>query len=821
MNSTNGTKRRNGSSSAYGEPPPPAHDDGPSIREELGGIPANLEAEASVLGSCLLNPDALPQAADLLLASDFYRERNGWIFEAMLRLHERREPPDLVLLSQELERMGRLAELGGPAYLTELLVNTPSAFYVQYYAGLVKEAAQRRRIITVAGQFAALAYDRSKEMSEVMEQVETLFFQLAHNTTVHGMEHISLAVERYIEQLNQVAARDGALTGIPTGYEALDRVLGGFQRSDMIVLAARPAMGKCLGKGTKVLMFDGTLRPVEDVRSGDLLMGDDSTSRRVRSITRGKDRLFRVNQTKGISYVVNSQHVLTLKRSRNENGWQRGEVIDVALPEYLAQSNKWKSSFKGYKVAVDFPEQAVSLDPYILGLWLGDGASANSTITNPDIEIIEALGEYADTQGKSLRTRLNTTGCPTHRVTEGMRQYHTQLSMQEVLRSMGVLGNKHIPQNYLVNSRQVRLELLAGLIDTDGYYTAKFNVFEIVMTNQRLVQQIKFLADTLGFKTSLAEKSATIKATAYQTQAWRVRISGNLDQIPTRVQRKQARPLITTRDWQVSGITVEPAGVGEYFGFELDGNGRFLLEDMTVTHNSSLAFTFALTAARRYAARVAVFSLEMSDEQSVSRWLSMSTRIDNQRLRLAKLDEGEWTILMDASNDLSALPIYIDDTAGSSMSELRSRARRIYAEQGLDLIIVDYMQLIAGQKNARSENRHQEISRISKGLKALAKELNVPVIALSQLSRDLKDRADKRPQLWDLKESGSIEEDADVVMFVHRDDYYDPDTERQNIVDLIIAKHRHGATGTVYLWFNKELTTFSDIDITRTDLNNY
>jgi replicative DNA helicase len=444
------------------------------------GIPANLEAEASVLGSCLLNPDALTQAADLLTAADFYRERNGWVFDAMLRLHERREPPDLVLLSQELERMGRLSELGGPAYLTELLVNTPSALYVGHYASLVREAAQRRRIITIAGQFAAVAYDRSKEISEVMEHVETLFFQLAHHTAVHGMEHISLPLERYIEQLNQVAARNGAITGIPTGFAALDRVLGGFHRSDLVILAARPAMGK-----------------------------------------------------------------------------------------------------------------------------------------------------------------------------------------------------------------------------------------------------------------------------------------------------------------------------------------------------TSLAFTFALTAARRYAARVAVFSLEMSEEQAIGRWLSMASRIDNQQLRLAELDESEWVTLVDASNDLSALPIYIDDTAGSSMTELRSRARRIYAEHGLDLIIVDYLQLIAGQKNARSENRHQEISRISKGLKALAKELNVPVIALSQLSRDLKDRADKRPQLWDLKESGSIEEDADVVLFVHRDDYYDPDTERQNIVDLIVAKHRHGATGTVYLWFNKELTTFSDLEIQRTDLNGY
>ena len=470
MSSTNGANGKYKENSWTPPPPPP--------QPEQAGIPSALEAEASVLGACLLNPDALSQVADILDASDFYRERNSWVFAAMLRLHERREPPDLVLLTQELERAGKLAELGGPAYLTELLLDTPSAFYALHYAGLVREAAQRRHIIAMAGQFATLAFDRTKEIGEVMAAVETLFFQMAQDRVTHGLEHIRGPVQRYIERLDRLSKLDGAITGIPTGFTQLDQILGGFQRSDLIILAARPGVGK-----------------------------------------------------------------------------------------------------------------------------------------------------------------------------------------------------------------------------------------------------------------------------------------------------------------------------------------------------SSLAFTFALNAAKQHQARVAVFSLEMSDLQSVGRWLSITSHIDNQSLRLAKIKDHEWTVLMDASNSLSGLPIYIDDTAGSTITDLRSRARRIYAEHGLDLIVVDYMQLIAGAKNQRAENRHQEISKISKGLKALAKEMNVPVIALSQLNRDLKDRADKRPQLWDLKESGSIEEDADVVMFIHRDDYYDPDTDRQNIADLIIAKHRHGATGTVQLFFNKELTTFSEIEVKRTDLN--
>lgn len=185
--------------------------------------------------------------------------------------------------------------------------------------------------------------------------------------------------------------------------------------------------------------------------------------------------------------------------------------------------------------------------------------------------------------------------------------------------------------------------------------------------------------------------------------------------------------------------------------------------------------------------------------------------IDATRLRTGQLDEGEWNRLVETADRLSRAPIFIDDTAGITVMELRSKARRLKAEHGLDLIIIDYLQLMQGRASKNSDNRQQEISEISRSLKALARELDVPVIALSQLSRSVESRQVKKPMLSDLRESGSLEQDADIVMFLYREDYYDKDTENKNITEIIIAKHRNGPVDSIQLFFQKEYTKFRDL----------
>ena len=224
---------------------------------------------------------------------------------------------------------------------------------------------------------------------------------------------------------------------------------------------------------------------------------------------------------------------------------------------------------------------------------------------------------------------------------------------------------------------------------------------------------------------------------------------------------------------------------------------------------------FTLNIASHVAIRekkaVAFFSLEMSKEQLVQRMLCSEATIDSQRLRIGELEERDWTKLISAADRLSSAPIYIDDTPGITVMEMRSKARRLKIEHDLQLIIIDYLQLMQGSSNKGGDNRQQEISEISRSLKALARELNVPVIALSQLSRSVESRQIKKPMLSDLRESGSLEQDADIVSFLYREDYYNPETENKNITDIIIAKHRNGPVDTVQLFFHKQFTKFCDL----------
>lgn len=206
---------------------------------------------------------------------------------------------------------------------------------------------------------------------------------------------------------------------------------------------------------------------------------------------------------------------------------------------------------------------------------------------------------------------------------------------------------------------------------------------------------------------------------------------------------------------------------------------------------------------------VAVFSLEMSKEQLVQRMVASAAEIDQQKIRTGRLLEEDWATLVTAIGPLAEAPIYLDDTPAITVREIRAKCRRLKAEKGLAMVVIDYLQLMSG--GGRQENRQQEVSQISRSLKALARELNIPIMALSQLSRSVEQGTEKKPSLSHLRESGSLEQDADIVMFIYRDEYYNEDTEKKGIAEIIIAKHRNGATGSVELSFRKEFTKFGDL----------
>ena len=227
---------------------------------------------------------------------------------------------------------------------------------------------------------------------------------------------------------------------------------------------------------------------------------------------------------------------------------------------------------------------------------------------------------------------------------------------------------------------------------------------------------------------------------------------------------------------------------------------------------TSFALNLAEHAAIEEKVPVGVFSLEMSKEQLVDRLLSSQAGVDSWKLRTGNLSDEDFPKIGYAMGVLSEAPIFIDDSPGANVMEIRAKARRLQMEHGLGLIVVDYLQLMEGHSSKGDNNRVQEISEISRGLKGLARELNVPVIALSQLSRAVEHRDDKRPQLSDLRESGSIEQDADIVMFLYREEYYKPDTEKKGITEVLIKKHRNGPTGELQVFFNPSQMRFADLE---------
>lgn len=431
--------------------------------------PQNQDAERSTLGSMLLDKDAIFRAVEILHAEDFYKEAHRMIFEAVVNLANRNEAVDLITVTEELRQKNQLEGVGGIPYLTSLVNSVPTAANVEFYARIVEEKALLRGLIRTATQIVSQGYDGTEEVEKILDQAEQAIFNVAQRRTTRGYSLLKETLNQAFEKIEKIFETKGGVTGIPTGYADFDRYTAGLQPSDLIILAARPSMGKT-------------------------------------------------------TFALN-------------------------------------------------------------------------------------IAQYAAVEMK----------------------------------------------------------------------------------------------------------------------------------IPT-----------------------------------------------------------------------IVFSLEMSKEQLAMKLLCAEAGVDNQRIRTGALTDADWPRLSRALGRLSEARMYIDDTPGVSVMEVRAKARRIKAEEGLGLIIIDYLQLMQGR--AKSENRQQEVSEISRGLKALARELSVPVIALSQLSRAVEQRTVKIPALADLRESGSLEQDADIVLFLYRDDYYNPETEKKNITDLIIAKHRNGPLGNVEFFFQKDCSKFVGMD---------
>lgn len=383
----------------------------------------------------------------------------------------------------------------------------------------------------------------------------------------------------------------------PHQVEPVNVALKSCQEKGGGILALPCAFGKCMGKGTPIIMYNGSIKMVEDVKVGDLLMGDDSKPRKVLSLARGQDEMYKIKQNNGNDFVVNQEHILCLKSSPKYcsiNGYKmnKGDIIEISVKDYLNLPKSYVYSrgrpLRCYKVGVNFPEKEVDLDPYMLGYWLGDGSKSKPLISTQESKVLIYFREKIKEMGLYFDYYK---GSYDYQITSG-RKYYDKNSFLKSLQNYNLLYNKHVPDEYKYNSRDIRLKVLAGLIDSDGYFIK--GVYDFTLKDERLIDDIIYLGRSLGFvcsnkrscqKTCTNAKNGPKTGTYFKTSIF----GYGLEEIPVLCTRKKASKRQLIKNPLLSGFEVEHIGRGDYYGFTLDGNGRYLLEDFTVTHNTSLS----------------------------------------------------------------------------------------------------------------------------------------------------------------------------------------------------------------------------------------
>ncbi len=427
--------------------------------------------------------------------------------------------------------------------------------------------------------------------------------------------------------------KDLGLAGWDCGFDFMNTAMNGIPKDGQwIGFAGNANCGKCFGKGTKILMYDGSTKKVENIINGDKVMGEDSTPRIVQGMTKGIGKMFRVTLRNGDSYVCNDRHILVLKRVNRKQtkfGSKRnGEILELSVDDYQKKTNHFKKFYRHFKVRVDYPDLDLPIDPYYVGLWLGDGSVSKPEVTTADQEIVEYLRDYASSLGLSTTEyecksspgtfRVSITGKKTGKVIDKPEPLLVKL------RDLGILNNKHIPNRYLINSRANRFHLLAGLIDSDGYSGVQSSI-GFCNKNEMICDQVVTLVRSLGLCATKGSKYNKKYDQTYYT----VYIGGNnLEEIPLLLKRKYPQKLVTYhKDTSTYSCSVEEIGEGEYFGFQVNNNGRFLLSDFTVTHNSALVLAMGLGLVRKNPSGLTVLYWSLDDPRHVSymKWLAAMT----------------------------------------------------------------------------------------------------------------------------------------------------------------------------------------------------
>jgi len=754
------------------------------IGEDFGRQPPqDMAAEQSVLGGMLLSKDAIADVLEELRPDDFYRPAHQSVYDCILDLYSRGEPADAVTVSAELERRNELRRVGGAPYLHTLIATVPTAANAGYYAKIVAEKAILRRLVQAGTRIVQFGYAGAdgQDVAEVVDRAQAEVYEVTERNTSEDFIALEELLQPTMDEIDAIASRGGVSVGVPTGFIELDEVTNGLHPGQMIIVAARPGVGKALALGTPLPTPTGWTT-MGEVQVGELLLDAAGAPTRVLAATEVLTHrpCFEVAFSDGSVLVADEQHqwLTDTRASRRAARGTRATAAAVRTTGEIARTVRCETADARLNhsvrnaAALQLPAQDFLIPPYTLGAWLGDGTSAATAITSADPEII---------------MRIEAEGV----LTEG--------TLQGRLRTIGVLGAKHIPSEYLRGSEAQRRALLAGLLDTDGTVTAGGSA-QFAVTSERLVLDLQELVVSLGYRCQLGRKAVRGRmSTATAVDKLTFATDDVVFGLPRKqLLHKQRRARTSqVRSWSRYIVDVRAVPSVPVRCVEVANEAHLYLagRSMIPTHNSTLGLDWLRSCSIKHGMPSVVFSLEMSRSEIVMRLLSAEAQIQLSAMRSGKMTDSDWTRLARRMGEISEAPLFIDDSPNLTMMEIRAKARRLKQKHGLKLIVVDYLQLMSSGKKV--ESRQQEVSEFSRHLKLLAKELEVPVVAISQLNRGPEQRNDKKPMLSDLRESGSLEQDADMVLLIHRPDAFERDDPRSGEADLIMGKHRNGPLRTI------------------------
>ncbi|KRF42703.1 replicative DNA helicase [Terrabacter sp. Soil811] len=830
--------------------------------------PQDVGAEQSVLGGMLLSKDAIADCVEQLKGTDFYRPAHELIYDAVLDLYGRGEPADAITVSDELTKRGDLGRVGGQAYLHQLIASVPTAANAGYYAQIVAERAVLRRLVEAGTRIVQLGYAQGGgDVEDIVNAAQAEVYAVADKRGGEDYHAIGDIIEATVDEIEVASGRSGEMTGVPTGFTDFDALTNGLHPGQMIVIAARPAMGKALALDTPLPTPAGWTT-MGEVAVGDFVIGSDGRPTRVVAATEAMDDrpCYEVEFSDGSVLVADEQHQWLTHSRAERRGKGVGSVRttgEIALSVRTTTVEARLNHSIANAGALQLESRSLPVPPYVLGAWLGDGTSAGASITTADPELVMRLeaeglvvkplgarmryslslpdepvaartcvvcGEefvprtsQVKTCGRSCGGRAKGLGASAHpscpdcgRPSSGLRRCQVcrdeHGTVTALLRGLGVLGDKHVPQAYLRASEAQRRDLLAGLLDTDGTVT-NAGCVQFTVTNRVLAEGVRELVVSLGYRCTIATRAVKGRSVESST-AYDVNFTCDDDVfwLPRKalLHKELRRKTLTRRSSRfitdvrrIASVPVRCIEVAADDHLYLAG------ESMIPTHNSTIGLDIVRSAAIKHKMAAVVFSLEMSRTEITMRLLSAEAGIQLQHMRKGTMREEDWTRLASTMGRVSDAPLFIDDSPNMSLMEIRAKCRRLKQRENLKLVVIDYLQLMSSGK--RVESRQQEVSEFSRALKLLAKELEVPVIAISQLNRGPEQRTDKKPAMSDLRESGSIEQDADMVILLHREAAYEKDSPREGEADLIVAKHRNGPTDTIVVAFQGHFSRFTNM----------